>query len=149
MVGVKLTPIIFDSSIEGLQLNLYCCRCAGNTERATASHTAACLCAVGDSIWGQWRRATACDVCLPWAPCCCHYRYLSRLKSTMLPLEKRWTSALSALTSLLKSLQEKHWAMTHSELHDTVERGGHCLNAWMWPDCVCTAPLCFITSEYT
>lgn len=44
---------------------------------------------------------------LPWAACACHCRYISWLKSTVPPLERRWTIETTAMTSILKASQEK------------------------------------------
>lgn len=78
------------------------------------------------------RFLTASEVCLLSASCCCHYRYLSWLKSTVTPLEKRWTSELSALTSILKALQreavspDSGWAPWHHRSHCSEVCTGFC-----------------------
>lgn len=73
---------------------------------------------------------TASDACLPSAACCCHYRYLSWLKSTMTPLERRQTSELSALTSILKALQME--AVSHDSVWASWHRRSHCPGVCIW-----------------
>lgn len=72
----------------------------------------------------------ASDDCLPSAASCCHYRYLSWLKSTVTPLEKRRTSELSALASILKALQRE--AVSHDSVWAPSHCRSHCLGVCTW-----------------
>lgn len=73
----------------------------------------------------------ASDVCLPSAACCCHYKYLSWFKSAVTPLEKRRTSELSALTSIVKALLRE--AVSHDSLWAPWQHRSHCPDVCMWP----------------
>lgn len=102
-----------------------------NSESHTTSHCCMCYVLLLFLVEASGERVhTASDVCLPSATCCCHYRYLSWLKSTAMPLEKRQTSKWSALASILKALQRK--AVSHDLVRAPWHHRSHCPAACTW-----------------
>lgn len=129
MLWVKLW-LPLDSNIEDLQL-VPAVDVLGNQwepHHTTLLHVCVLLLFLFEASGERVHAAS--DVCLPSAASCCHYRYLSWLKSTVTPLEKRRTSELSALTSILKALQRE--AVSHDSVWAPSHRRSHCPGVCTW-----------------